>query len=258
MISQVQTIISKWRASVYEQTKNQQSLISCVQTLIGSARGSIFEVGCGTGKILFPLAQAGHTATGMDEDEDMLFYAKEKSAISPMRLQKADILIAPWEKDFDCILLVSNLINTLHTDWEYKQAQKQLIMKSAASLKKGGLILLDFDCPVLLSPLAKSPSEKCILTGADENGNTGSMYITDTEACDKTRLLKSKIRYALTTKTGDTIALNKTIVRHILTLEETTAWLYRAGFSIEALYGSHEFHPFDEKNRRCVIAARKE
>ncbi len=257
MISQAQTIISKWRASVCEQNRNADSLVSMVQTLTGSAPVSVFEPGCGTGKILFSLSQKGHNTFGMDVDKDMLFYAKEKAARSPMHFQNADILIAPWPRDFGCILLISDLMHNLITDWEYKQAQKQLIMKSAGSLKKGGLLLLDFDCPISLSPLTEN-KETCILSGTDENGTKGHMYIKHTESDEKTRLIKSKIRYALKTRENQTISLEKTCVRHYLTLEETTSWLYRAGFSIEALYGSCDFAPFDEKNRRCVIAARKE
>lgn len=257
MISKVQTIISKWRAGVYEQNNSEENLADMVLTLIGSAPVSVFEPGCGTGKVLFPLSQKGHIACGMDVDESMLFHAKQKAAHASMCLINTDILIAPWPKDFDCILLVSNLMHSLITDWEYKQAQKQLIMKSAGSLKKGGLLLLDFDCPISLGSLTEG-NEKCILSGTDKSGTKGRMYIKHTESDEKTRLLKSKIRLELITSDGEKIAIQENTVKHILTLEETTSWLYRAGFSIEALYGSCDFHPFDEKNRRCVIAARKE
>jgi len=257
LISKAQTIISKWRAGVYDQTENADKLISMVLTLIGCAPKSIFEPGCGTGKVLSHLAREGHAACGMDVDDHMLFHAKEKAAFSPMRLINADILIAPWPKDFDCILLISDLMHSLITDWEYKQAQKQLIMKSAASIQKGGLLLLDFDCPIALGLLTEN-EEKCILSGTDKSGTKGCMYIKHTESDEKTRLIKSRIRYELTTDDGEKMVMQQNFVRHILTLEETTSWLYRAGFSIEALYGSCDFHPFDEKNRRCVIAARKE
>lgn len=257
MISQAQTIISKWRASVYEQNGNADKTVSCVQTLIGHAPKSIFEPGCGSGKIILPLNKAGHSVTGMDADENMLSYALAKADNASICIEKADVLIAPWQRNFDCILIVSDLMHNLITDWEYKQAQKQLIMKSAVSLKKGGLLLLDFDCPISLSPLTEN-KETCVLSGTDENGTKGHMYIKHTESDEKSRLLKSKVRYALKTKENQTISLEETCVRHYLTLEETTSWLYRAGFSIEALYGSCDFHPFDEKNRRCVITARKE
>ena len=257
MISKAQQIISKWRAGVYEQTENADKLVSMIQSLVGSAPKSIFEPGCGTGKVLFPLSRKGHIACGMDVDGNMLFHARQKAAGASMCLINTDILIAPWPKDFDCILLVSNLMHNLITDWEYKQAQKQLIMKSAGSLKKSGLLLLDFDCPISLHPLTED-KEALILSGTDENGTKGRMYIKHMESDEKMRLLKSRTRCEITTAEGETFAIQENDVKHILTLEETTSWLYRAGFSIEALYGSCDFHPFDEKNRRCVIAARKE
>ncbi len=258
MISQVQTIISKWRASIYEQNEESSNLSSCLLTLLKSAPKQIFEPGCGSGKTLFPMSQAGHTVTGMDMDENMLVYAHKKADLSPMRLINADFLIAPWPRDFDAIILGENIMHTIITDWEYKQAQKQMIMKSAASLKKGGQLILDFHCPNHLAGLTKEANETLLLEGKDENGTYGKMYIKHAEADEKTRLLKSRIIYALMPKDMKPITFEQIIVRHILTLEETTSWLFRAGFSIEALYGSCDFKPFNEKNRRCVIAARKE
>ncbi len=258
MIFTAQTLINQWRAGVYEQKQDASKIANCLLTLLAGAPKQIFEPGCGGGKILFPLSKAGHTVTGMDMDENMLAYAQRKTALSPMRLISADFLIAPWPRDFDAIILGADLMHSLITDWEYKQAQKQLIMKSAASLKKGGQLILDFDCPSQLTPLAKGANETLLLEGTDENGTYGKMYIKHAEADEKTRLLKSRIIYALMPKDMKPITFEEIIVRHILTLEETTSWLFRAGFSIEALYGSYDFKPFNEKNRRCVIAARKD
>ena len=258
MILKAQTLMNAWRASVYEQNKEASNLSGCLLTLLEGAPKHIFEPGCGCGKTLFPLSQAGHTVVGMDKDENMLSYAQRKAALSPMHLICADFLVAPWPRDFDAILVGADLMHSIITDWEYKQAQKQLIMKSAASLKKGGLLILDFNCPSHLACLAEDAHETLLLEGTDENGTFGKMYIKHTEADEKTRLLKSRLLYALMPKDMKPITFEQIIVRHILTLEETTAWLYRAGFCIEALYGSHDFKPFNEKNRRCVISARKE
>lgn len=258
MIFTAQTLINQWRAGVYEQNGEASNLSDCLLTLLSGAPKQIFEPGCGGGKILFPLSKAGHTVTGMDMDENMLAYAQRKTALSPMRLIHTDFLIAPWPRDFDAIILGGNLMHTIITDWEYKQAQKQMIMKSAASLKMGGQLILDFDCPTHLASLVKETSETLLLEGTDENGTYGKMYIKHAEADEKTRLLKSRIIYALMPRDMKPITFEQIIVRHILTLEETTSWLFRAGFSIEALYGSYDFKPFNEKNRRCVITARKD
>lgn len=258
MISNVHSLIEKWRASVYDQTQDASKIAECFLTLLGSAPKCLLEIGCGCGKLLFPLSKAGHDVTGIDRDESMLMHASRKAELTPMRLIKADILIAPWPQAFDSVVIAENLMHNLITDWEYKQAQKQLIMKSAASLKKGGLLLLDFDCPIALTPYTEDKSETCIFEGEDEGGVYGKMYVRNVEADEKSRLMKTRRRYALITPDKNPVSLEETAFRHYLTLEETTSWLYRAGFSIEAVYGSHDFKPFDEKNRRCVIAARKE
>lgn len=259
MVTSIENMISRWHASVYEKKGDAGKCIHMLETLLGFSPRKIFEAGVGTGKIAHALSKKNHAVTGMDVDREMLFYAhKRAQETGSLCLMNADILVAPWPRDFDAVLIAENLMHSLITDWEYKQAQKQLIMKSAASLKKGGLLILDFDCPVSLANLVKNACDRCVLSGTDESGTSGKMIVRDAEADEKSRLLKSKISYALTTEKGENIDIVKTVVRHFLTLEETTSWLYRAGFCIEALYGSYDFHPFDEKNRRCVIAARKE
>ena len=80
---------------MYEQTENADNLVSMVQSLVGSAPKSIFEPGCGTAKVLFPLSRKGHIACGMDVDGNMLFHARQKVAGASMCLINTDILIAP-------------------------------------------------------------------------------------------------------------------------------------------------------------------
>src|SRR5436309_7814160 len=40
--------------------------------------GTILEVACGTGRVLLPLARAGHRITGLDASPHMLALAREK------------------------------------------------------------------------------------------------------------------------------------------------------------------------------------
>lgn len=257
MVTSIDTIIPRWFASVYDKTEDQSGIVNCILTLLPAGPLSVFEPGCGGGKIALPLSERGYTVTGMDMDEHMLSVAEKKAANFPrLSLLRKDMLVAPWPRDFDCVILAGNLMHNITTDWEYKQAQKQMILKSANSLKKSGLLFLDFDCPVSLSPFLERERE--VLSGTDDEGRRGKMFIQGLEADDKIRLLKSRRRYEITLASGETLHSSEISVKHFLTLEETTAWLYRAGFTIEALYGSHTGDPFNEENRRCVILARKE
>jgi SAM-dependent methyltransferase len=68
--------------------------------------GSILELGCGTGRILRPLAGLGHPATGVDDSPAMLARAEGLptvcSAIEDVNLGRT----------FDAVLLASTMINT--------------------------------------------------------------------------------------------------------------------------------------------------
>jgi SAM-dependent methyltransferase len=66
---------------------------------------SVLELGCGTGRILRPLAALGHPVTGVDDSPDMLARSPDLptvcSAIESLRL----------DREFDAVLLASTLIN---------------------------------------------------------------------------------------------------------------------------------------------------
>ena len=51
------------------------------------AGGPVLELGCGTGRIAIPLAEAGHSVTGVDVSEGMLTMARRKSADLPAQLR---------------------------------------------------------------------------------------------------------------------------------------------------------------------------
>jgi SAM-dependent methyltransferase len=66
---------------------------------------SILELGCGTGRILRPLAALGHPVTGVDDSPDMLARVQDLptacSSIQSLRL----------DRRFDVVLLASTMIN---------------------------------------------------------------------------------------------------------------------------------------------------
>jgi len=69
------------------------------------AGASILELGCGTGRILRPLAALGHPVTGVDDSPDMLARVPDlPTACSPIQSLRLD-------RAFDVVLLASTMIN---------------------------------------------------------------------------------------------------------------------------------------------------
>ena len=66
---------------------------------------SILELGCGTGRILRPVAALGHPVTGADDSLDMLARSPDlPTECSPIQTLRLD-------RGFDVVLLASTMIN---------------------------------------------------------------------------------------------------------------------------------------------------
>src|SRR6266545_2925279 len=67
---------------------------------------SILELGCGTGRILRPLAGLGHSVLGVDESAAMLARVADLPTVcSPIETLRLD-------RGFDAVLLASTMLNT--------------------------------------------------------------------------------------------------------------------------------------------------
>ena len=69
------------------------------------AGASILELGCGTGRILRPLAALGHPVTGVDDSPEMLARSPDLATVcSPIQSLRLD-------RTFDAVVLASNMVN---------------------------------------------------------------------------------------------------------------------------------------------------
>ena len=259
MLQQQKKQLEYWKAYIYEQQEDESAIIACVHQLIGSQPLRILEIGCGGAKLSASLAQAGHDVTGMDVSGAMLYFAVRRARSLPgLHLRKADALTEPWGSNYDAVILSANLMLNLITDWDYKQAQKQLIQRSAAALRPGGKLIIDFDCPSTLAAYGAGAPEKLVFEGPDDHGSTGRYFVCNVSCDEKTRMVRSRRRAELTPAQGVPFQMTTEQTKHFPTLAEVCTWLYREGFSVDALYGGHHGEPFDRQHRRAVIAARKD
>ncbi|HUV39533.1 MAG TPA: class I SAM-dependent methyltransferase [Planctomycetota bacterium] len=63
--------------------------------------GLILELGCGTGRILIPIAEEGHTVTGVDVTPSMLQVFRDKLAWLPVEVQQRITLVEADMRNFD-------------------------------------------------------------------------------------------------------------------------------------------------------------
>lgn len=113
-----------WSAYIYEQHVIQADEVEFILDTIGSAPKRILEVACGGGRILAPLAKAGHLVTGFDADKAMLERCEMKiKNLSNASCRYADAITEDWNNDFDVIVLAGNILLNIVSDMDYSQAQ---------------------------------------------------------------------------------------------------------------------------------------
>ena len=99
------------------------------------AGASILELGCGTGRILRPLAELGHPVLGVDESAAMLARAGDLPTVcSPIETLRLD-------RTFGAVLLASTMINT-------NPAQRRAFLAACARhVGPGGVVVIQQTAP---------------------------------------------------------------------------------------------------------------
>jgi len=89
------------------------------QGLADQQPGSLLELGCGTGRVLLPLLQAGHLAYGLDNDLEMLRFLRlslPPEQRSQPKVFQVDMAHFHLARLFSLIILPCNTLSTLSTE----------------------------------------------------------------------------------------------------------------------------------------------
>jgi len=237
---------------------NAEDDLSMWEVLTQDVDGPLLEIGCGTGRLLLPLAQVGHTLTGIDLSDIALEMAKTKieanGLTNKITLHQADIRdFDLTQKNFGLAIVSINTFMHLHTIDD----QLATLNSIHRHLKPDGLLVID-----LFNP------DPIMLAEAD-----GRLYFED-EVIDKTsgRVVQWYWRHD--------IELDEQMRHIIYVLDEideqgvvrrtqipfSLRFFYRfemelllraTGFTMETIFGSCELEPFHSHSPRMIVIARK-
>jgi SAM-dependent methyltransferase len=253
-----QTIISKWIADMYDQYVTDTNDIEFLMSVIGTEPKRILEIACGSGRILVPMAKAGHNVTGLDFDEYIMSkIAPKVVGMDNITWCKADVIGDDWGTGFDIVVMAANFLFNIITDIEYDKAQQLLIQKAANALISGGSIYIDYGYTLHPEKWFGNPGVNVIWEGKDSDGNTGRMTLLNSTFDKESGINKFVRRFELTLTDGEMILEDIPSLKHFATLEQIKLWLSSAGFIVKEVYGDYNYNPIDEKTRRAIIWAKK-
>lgn len=228
------------------------------QTLTQMIAGPILEVGCGTGRLLLPLAETGHRLTGIDLSAVALSAARAK--LEATGLDKQVTLCQADMRDFklpDQMFAVALMpLNTLmhcHTIDEQLSTLKAI----HNHLQPAGQLIIDlfYPDPTMLAEVDGRLYFEADLV--DElTGRTVQWYWHhEIDLIDQIRHLtyildeidpEGRVR-----RTQIPVSL-RFFYRYELEL-----LLKLSGFVLETIYGSYDLDPFDNHSPRMIVVARK-
>lgn len=217
----------------------------------------ILEVGCGTGRVLLYLAQAGYQITGIDPSAEMLDVARRKLKSLPHLADKVTLIEAEIQKfdggQFPLILLTYNML--MH--FTRQEAQIGVLKKLASHLTDDGLMVIHL--PNTSEHYTVEDEENLVLERMFTMPDTGNLVMQHSiRSLDRVgqRLNVSWVYDEIT----EGNILRRTVasqeLRYIFPAE-LTLMLQLCGLQAETWYGDYEGGEFEDGCEQMIVLVRK-
>jgi SAM-dependent methyltransferase len=225
--------------------------------LAGVAGPRVLELGCGSGRLLAPLAAAGNRVVGLDASDAMLERARARLQPAIARgevslvLGSMEALPGAASGPFDLVIIPLN--GLLHV--EDPRQQQRVLAQVAQVLRPGGLLAIDVLHAV---PDALASFDGRVLHEGSWDTETGMVSKFSSRTVDWTnQLIGSEVWY-------DTVDERGTLSRHRtefpmrwLTPAEISLMLDAAGYTDVNLAGAYDGSPLSDISDRMLVVARK-
>ena len=221
-----------------------------------AADGPILELGCGTGRVLVPLARDGYHVTGLELSEAMLQTARAK--IDAAQVSDRVTLIQGDMCEFEIPTRFALALFPINTFMHCYDTHQQLACLRCVHqhLQPGGQLIVDVyqpDPQVLLESDARLLSEGTVLD--PETGHTiHRLFARRLDLATQTQ----HITFIL-----DEIDLAGRVRRTLFPFRMRFVYRYemelllrQAGYSLEAVYGSYDLEPFESSSEKMIFLAR--
>jgi SAM-dependent methyltransferase len=228
--------------------------------LAADAADPVLECACGTGRVMLPLARAGHRVVGLDRSPHMLGLAREKlrsagdrALASRVRLVQADMRSFELGQRFGLAVVAARSFGHL------LDANDQLTALRAIHdhLEPGAALALDLlnPSPAWLNEPVARPTLDLSSQTPDGRVVNRMVSVIATDIGSQVRVLRSE--YEIVAPDG---SMRKRIVEWPLRWThryEIEHLLERAGFALESVEGGYEREQFHGEGTVMLVVARR-
>jgi SAM-dependent methyltransferase len=249
------TIAQTYDVRVGERWDNRD--IALYLGLAEEAAGPVLELACGTGRVLLPLARAGHQVTGLDLSPHMLAEARRKLAAEPPEVQARANLIEGTMCRFDLarrfalILIPFRAFQALLT----REEQRGCLECCREHLLPEGRLVLDVFNPRLSRLTQGSVQEEAFEATADDGKRL--RFSAETSYDQSLQMLSSLGRTEALAADGAAV-LNDGELRLRYFFRSEVEWMLEAcGLEVETIYGDFAQSPFTADSGEIIAVARR-
>jgi ubiquinone/menaquinone biosynthesis C-methylase UbiE len=215
--------------------------------------GPVLELGCGTGRVTFPLARAGVAVVGIDRSAEMLHRAaqrkrrlRKKQAIT---LVRGDIRYLPFPgKTFPLVMAPYGILQSLLREKDLAATLEAV----HGVLAPKGLFGLELVADL---PAWREYSNRVTLRGKRRNG--ARITLTESVRQDRKRKLTLFDQVYEERLGRQSTKKHFTLTFRTLTVHQMAARLQKAGFQAVTLLGDYQGSPWDLRAEAWILLAQK-
>lgn len=217
--------------------------------------GPVLEMGCGTGRVLLPIARAGIEIHGIDISEGMLDHllstlrAESPGVQELVTLQHGDMQHVHVNRKFALVTAPFRIAQHLIT----RDDQLRWLRNVARHLAPGGRLLFDVFQPDF--KLLAMSSERVEVDRSDNLGRSIRRYAR-TSADFSTQTISITMRWVYREGDDEREESAGSFQFHWYTRPEIEALLEECGFEILHFWGSFQCEPFNDQSKDQIVVAR--
>ncbi|MFT5194992.1 MAG: SAM-dependent methyltransferase [Cellvibrionaceae bacterium] len=225
-------------------TGDIELFVQMAQTAATSSNPAILDIGCGSGRLVIPIAEAGLSVTGIDNSADMFAVAQKRVAEEEVTaiLVEHDVLTWKTEQRFGLIIIGMNTIMEFSN-----QTVLDLLKAAAKLLAPDGKIVIDVIQPFIMASLDNEEGDLAKDEPLNDGGRKLPLWSGWTAEHEAQQVeIKWRIK-------DDRVMVDFSNLFYYRYLDQLMDYLPEARLKIEAVWGDYTQKLYDENSERMIL-----